>query len=275
MNAGIPDNTNRPDLGVLTFTPDTGKNLISSNYKGFVSIFLYGYTGPLTTNQINEIQLFAAERVMAGLEVGTYNFKTAQLATSGGVVVDAAIDSNYDFAYAEELIKVSISSFLSPQNFPYEELSVASPRIRESTIISRLLSTVPGLRYVNSVQFTPPAALSYTVVAGSGETANTGGSDVKITALSADVAKLQIGQRIRLTDASGTAYTNNSIAVKSKINATTFTIETDYTSTVAASSLREHFHETSTSTTLNFLNRGVLPDVPVTAVTVTLSTESL
>ena len=275
MNAGIPDNTNRPDLGVLTFTPDTGKNLISSNYKGFVSIFLYGYTGPLTTDQIDEIQLFAAERVMAGLEVGVYNFKTTQLATSGGVTVTAAIDSNYNISFAEELIKLSISRFLSPQNFPYEELSVVSPRLRESTIISMLLSSVPGLRYVSSVQFTPPTPLSYTVVAGSGETANAGGSDVKITALSADVAKLQIGQRIRLTDASGTAYTNNSIAVKSKINATTFTIETDYTSTVAASSLREHFHETSTSTTLNFLNRGVLPDVPVTAVTVTLSTESL
>lgn len=273
MNAGIPSATNPPDRGVLAFTPDVTKNLTSANYRGFVSIFLYGYTGELSSGQLSEIQLFATERVMAGLEVGTYNFRTAQLATSGGVVVSAAIDSNYDFAYAEELIKVSISSFLSPQNFPYEELSVASPRIRESTIISRLLSTVPGLRYVNSVQFTPPAALSYTVVAGSGETANTGGSDVKITASVADVAKLVVGQRIRLADVSGTAYTNNSIAVKSKINTTTFTIETDYTATLAASSLRENFYETSASTTLNFLNRGVLPDVPITAINVTLSTE--
>lgn len=275
MNAGISSTTHPPDRGVLTFTPNTGKNLVSADYKGFVSIFVYGYTGPLLTEQLTEIQLFAAERVMAGLEVGTYNFKTAQLATSGGVIVSAAIDSNYDFAYAEELIKVSISSFLSPQSFPYEELSVASPKIRESTIISRLLSTVPGLRYVTSVQFTPPTALSYTVVAGSGATVNTGSgvNDVKITALSADVAKLEIGQRIRLADVSGAAYTNDSIAVKSKVNETTFTIDTNYTTTVAASSLREHFHETSASTTLNFLNRGVLPDVPTTAINVTLSTE--
>lgn len=275
MNAGIPSATNPPDRGVLTFTPDATRSITYAtypSYRGFVSIFLYGYTGELSSGQLSEIQLFATERVMAGLEVGTYNFKTAQLATSGGVVVDAAIDSNYDFAYAEELIKISISSFLSPQNFPYEELSVASPRIRESTIISRLLSTVPGLRYVNSVQFTPPAALSYTVVTGSGVTENTTG-DVKITALSADVAKLVVGQRIRLTDVSGTAYTNNSIAVKSKINTTTFTIETDYSTNVAASSLRENFYETSASTTLNFLNRGVLPDVPTTAINVTLSTE--
>jgi PBP1b-binding outer membrane lipoprotein LpoB len=125
------------------------------------------------------------------------------------------------------------------------------------------------------VQFTPPTALSYTVVAGSGATVNTGSgvNDVKITALSADVAKLEIGQRIRLADVSGAAYTNDSIAVKSKVNETTFTIDTNYTTTVAASSLREHFHETSASTTLNFLNRGVLPDVPTTAINVTLSTE--
>lgn len=275
FNAGITSATHPPDRGVSTFTPDTAKNHVSSDYKGFASIFVYGYSGELTTTELDEIQLYATERVMAGLEVGTYNFKTAQLATSGGVTVNAAINSNYNIAYAEELIKLSISRFLSPQNFPYEELSVASPRLRESTIISMLLGSVPGLNYVSSVQFTPPTPLSYTVIAGSGETANAGGSDVKITALSADVAKLQIGQRIRLADVSGTAYTNNSIAVKSKINSTTFTIETNYTSTVAASSLREHFHETSASTTLNFLNRGVLPDVPVTAVTVTLSTESL
>lgn len=274
MNAGITSSTNPPDRGVLTFTPDASKNLTSSTYRGFVSIFLYGYTGELLNEQLSEIQLFATERVMAGLEIGTYNFKTAQLATSGGVIVDAAINSNYDFDYARELIKVSISYFLSPQNFPYEELSATSVKIRESTIISRLLSTVSGLRYVNSVQFTPPTALSYTVVAGSGVTENTAGTDVKITALAADVAKLVVGQRIRLADASGTAYTNNSIAVKSKINATTFTIETNYTSTVAASSLRENFYETTVGTGLNFLNRGVLPDVPTTAINVTLSTES-
>jgi hypothetical protein len=266
-NAGVPNASYAPDRGVITFTPDTSKNVVQGNYKGSVSIFVYGHAGALSTSQLSDIQSFCAERTMAGLDIGVYNFQIASFESSGGIQVSATIDASYDTSVTESTIKASIADFLSPQYFPYGELSVASPRLRESTIISRLSGTVPGLLYVNSVQFTPPSPLAYSVVSD-GQS-----GDVKITVSS--TSTLELGQRVRLDDVSGTAYESASIAVKSIVSPTRFTIETNYSSTLATSSLYPYFYETSAGTVLNFLNRGVLPSVPTSAITVTLTTESM
>ena len=114
----------------------------------------------------------------------------------------------------------------------------------------------------------PASDLTYTVTAGT----NTGGQDTVIT--TSAIHGLAVGQRVRLSDAT---YGSASIAVKSVPSATTFTIETNYTSAVtSASNMYRYFHETSGSqATLNFLNRGVLPSVAVGDISVTLTAETL
>jgi len=240
-NAGVPNASYAPDRGVITFTPDTSKNVVQGNYKGSVSIFVYGHAGALSTSQLSDIQSFCAERTMAGLDIGVYNFQIASFESSGGIQVSATLDASYDTSVTESTIKASIADFLSPQYFPYGELSVASPRLRESTIYSVVSDGQSG--------------------------------DVKITVSS--TSTLELGQRVRLDDVSGTAYESASIAVKSIVSPTRFTIETNYSSTLATSSLYPYFYETSAGTVLNFLNRGVLPSVPTSAITVTLTTESM
>lgn len=261
------------DRGVITFTPNTALNASSSSYKGYTSIFVYGFDGPLSNTQLTEIQSFAAERTMAGLDISVFNFQTVTLAesltkSSNGVYVVASYDSSYDSSVVESEIQQSIAEFLSPQSYPYEELSVSSPRLRDSTIISRLLSTVPGLLYVSSVQFTPATNPTYTVTSASQTASGTDGTVITASS-TGDIVN---GQRVRL---GGTTYAIDSTNVSLKTS-TTFTITSaNYSSVVSsATAFYPHFHETTSATTLNFLNRGVLPSITTSNISVDLTSET-
>jgi len=252
------------DRGVSVFLPDTSKNVSSSSYKGSVSVFVYGYGRTLTSSELSSIQSFAATSSMAGLDIEVANFQT----TTPTLSVTAAYDSSFSQASTLEAIKLSLAEYLSPEYFPYDEISISSPRLRSTVLSTRLLVTVPGLVSVDALTISPASDLTYTVTAAT----NTAGQDAVIT--TSAVHGLSVGQRVRLSDAT---YSNASIAVKSIPSTTTFTIETNYSSAVtSASNMYRYFHETSGSqTTLNFLNRGVLPNVAIGDITVTLSAETL
>jgi hypothetical protein len=253
------------DRGVSVFLPDTSKNVLSASYKGYVSIFVYGFGRTLTTTELSSIQSFAATSSMAGLDIDVVNFQTVTPTIS----VTASYDSAYNQASTIESIKLSLADYLSPEYFPYDEVSISSPRLRSTILSTRLLSTVPGLISVDSLTLSPPSDLTYTVLASG----NTGGQDAVITTSAAH--GLDIGQRVRLGGTND--YDDVSIAVKSKPTATTFTIDTNYnTAVTSAVAMYRYFYETSGSqTTLNFLNRGVLPSVSIDDIEVTLSAETL
>ena len=325
------------DRGVQILLPDTGKNINSSTYRGYVGIFVYGFGRTLDTTELGNIQSFAASSSMAGLDIEVVNFQTV----TPTIAVTASYDSSFSQASTTESIKLSLAEYLSPNLFPYEEISISSPRLRSTVLFNRLLSTVPGLVSVDSITLSPAADLTYTVagqatisaVSGSGSvvtyttsaahgfiadntvtvagiTTTTAYNGAKIIAsvptattftvqapttgtgtISGDETAtfnttgsavvntstahgLVVGQRVRLTDAT---YGNASIAVTSIPSTTTFMIATTYTAAVTgASNMYRYFHETSGSqATLNFLNRGVLPNVSVDNITVTLSAETL
>jgi len=253
------------DRGVSVFLPDTSKNVLSASYKGYVSIFVYGFGRTLTTTELSSIQSFAATSSMAGLDIEVVNFQTVTPTIS----VTASYDSAYNQASTIESIKLSLADYLSPEYFPYDEVSISSPRLRSTILSTRLLSTVPGLISVDSLTLSPPSDLTYTVLASG----NTAGQDAVITTSAAH--GLDIGQRVRLGGTND--YDDVSIAVKSKPTATTFTINTNYnTAVTSAVAMYRYFYETSGSqTTLNFLNRGVLPSVSIDDIEVTLSAETL
>ena len=133
---------------------------------------------------------------------------------------------------------------------------------------AKIIASVP-----TATTFTVQAPTTGTGTISGDETAtfNTTGSAVVNTSTAHG---LVVGQRVRLTDAT---YGNASIAVTSIPSTTTFMIATTYTAAVTgASNMYRYFHETSGSqATLNFLNRGVLPNVSVDNITVTLSAETL
>jgi len=253
------------DRGVSVFLPDTSRNVTSSLYKGYVSIFVYGFGRALTNSELSSIQSFAANSSMAGLDIEVVNFQTVTPTIS----VTASYDSTFSQALTIEAIKVSLSEYLSPQYFPYDEISVSSPRLRSTVLSNRLLATVTGLVSVDSITLSPPSDLTYTVLSSG----NTAGQDAVITTSAAH--GLVVGQRVRLGGTND--YDDASIAVKSRPSDTTFTIETNYNTAVTSGvAMYRYFHEASGSqSTLNFLNRGVLPSVSVDDITVTLSAETL
>jgi hypothetical protein len=254
------------DRGVQVLLPNNpGSNLNSSLYKGYVGIFVYGFERTLNTTELGSIQSFAASSSMAGLDIEVVNFQTV----TPTIAVTASYDSSFSQASTTESIKLSLAEYLSPEYFPYEEISILSPRLRSTILSSRLLSTVPGLVSVDAITLSPAADLTYTVLA----LGNTGGQDAVITTSAAH--GLAVGQRVRLGGTND--YDDVSIAVKSRPSDTTFTIETNYNTAVTSGvAMYRYFHETSGSqATLNFLNRGVLPNVSVDDITVTLSAETL
>jgi len=252
------------DRGVSVFLPDTSKNVSSSAYKGNIAIFVYGFGRTITASELSSIQSFAATSSMAGLDIEVANFQTVTPTIS----ITAAYDSSFGQASTIEVIKRSLAEYLSPEYFPYDEISISSPRLRSTVLATRLFTTVPGLLSVDTLTISPPSDITYTITAAT----NTAGQDAVVT--TSATHNLAVGQRVRLTDAT---YTNASIAVKSVPSATTFTIETNYSTAVtSASNMYRYFHETSGSqATLNFLNRGVLPNVSVDNISVTLSAETL
>ena len=254
------------DRGVPVFLPDTAKNLDSSSYAGYVGVFVYGFGRTLSTPELGDIQSFAASSSMAGLDIEVVNFQTV----TPTIAVTASYDSSYSTASTAESIKLSLAEYLSPPFFPYEEISISSPRLRSTVLSNRLLSTVPGLVSVDSITLSPAADLTYTVTAGT----NTGGAIPAVITTSAGHG-LVAGQRVKLGGTND--YDNTSIAVASTPSTTTFTIATVYgTAVTSGVAMYRYFDETSGSqATLNFLNRGVLPNVSVDDITVTLSAETL
>jgi hypothetical protein len=202
---------------------------------------------------------------MAGLDIEVVNFQTVTPTIS----VTASYNSTFSQSLTIEAIKVSLSEYLSTQYFPYDEISISSPRLRSTVLSNRLLSTVVGLVSVDSISISPPTDLTYTVLSSG----NTAGQDAVVT--TSAVHGLVAGQRVRLGGSND--YDDESIAVKSTPSTTTFTIETNYnTDVTSAVGMYRYFHETSGSqSTLNFLNRGVLPSVSVDDISVTLSAETL
>ena len=326
------------DRGVQILLPDTGNNINSSLYKGYVGIFVYGFGRTLDTTELGNIQSFAASSSMAGLDIEVVNFQTV----TPTIAVTASYDSSFSQASTTESIKLSLAEYLSPEFFPYDEISISSPRLRSTILSSRLLSTVPGLVSVDAITLSPPADITYTVagqatisaVSGSGSvvtyttsaahgfiagntvtvagiTTTTAYNGTKIIAsvptattftvtasttgtgtISGDETAtfntsgaavintsaahgLLAGQRVRLGGAND--YDDTSIAVVTRPSDTTFTTATTYVSAVTSGvAMYRYFYETSGSqATLNFLNRGVLPNVSVDDITVTLSAETL
>jgi hypothetical protein len=253
------------DRGVLVFLPDTSRNVASSSYKGYVSVFVYGFGRALTNAELTSIQSFAAMSSMAGLDIEVVNFQTV----TPTITVTASYDSTFSQASTIESIKVSLAEYLSPEYFPYDEISISSPRLRSTILSNRLLATVTGLVSVDAITLSPPSDLTYTVLSSG----NTAGQDAVITTSAAH--GLVVGQRVRLGGTND--YDDASIAVKSRPSDTTFTIETNYNTAVTSGvAMYRYFHEASGSqSTLNFLNRGVLPSVSVDDITVTLSAETL
>lgn len=247
------------DRGVLTFLPDETKNVTSSNYKGYVAVFVYGFNRNLTSDELAAIQLYVARRVVAGLEVNVHNFETVSM----DVAITASYDSNYDQSVIIDEIKSVVSTILSPGSFPYDEVSVSSPKIRDTLINSELFYGIPGLVYVSSISITPPAALPYTLV-------ESNGGDAQFTVSS--TSGLSVGQRIKISSTSGD-YTSTSVAIKS-LTATKITIDVAYTADDTGD-IYGNFAETTASSSLNFLNRGVLPDIETSNVTVTLVAEAI
>lgn len=202
----------KPDRGVLTFIPDTAKNVDNSNYKGLMSIFVYGFSGPLTSSEKSSIQSFVANTTIAGLDIGVFDFQT----TSPTLSVTAKYDAAFNSADVQESIAVVIADYLSPQYYPYEELSVSSPAIRVSSLSNRLLAAVPGLLYVDSISMTPPSALPYT-----NATASSGAVLFTVSSTS----NLAVGQRVKVVHSKGEAYSVSSVKILSIPSATTFTAE--------------------------------------------------
>jgi hypothetical protein len=248
------------ERGVLTFLPDETKNVTSSTYKGYVSVFLYGFNRELTSEELSEIQLFVASRCVAGLDITVSNFQV----TSPSVSVTASFDSTYTQSVVSDEIKSAVSTVLSTQSFPYEELSVPSPRIRSSLISSTIFQSVPGILFVDSVQFTPDAGLAYTAVGNSS-------GDAIFTL--ASTTGLEIGQRVRVIGVSGD-YDSDSVLITDK-TITTITLDMLYASATDTGTIYPYFHETAASSDVNFLNRGVLPGVSFSDITVTLNSQNI
>lgn len=343
------------DRGVQVFLTDTNKNVNLSSYKGYVGIFVYGFGRALSSNELGNIQSFAASSSMAGLDIEVVNFQTV----TPTIAVTASYDSSFSQTSTTESIKLSLAEYLSPDFFPYEEISIASPRLRSTVLSSRLLSTVPGLVSVDSITLSPPTAdLTYVIAATGSMTGDSAsfdntstqdcivttfpvGSDLVVTAVSGNgttvtyttstthnflagnvvnivgittttayngtftIASvpspttfavtrtttgtgtisgdetatkslahgLSLGQRIKITDG---LYGNASIRVKSIPSFDRFTIGIAFTSASSRATMHRYFNEGSgTQQTLNFLNRGVLPNVSIDDITATLSAETL
>jgi hypothetical protein len=135
-----------------------------------------------------------------------------------------------------------------------------------------------GAKTITSV----PTATTFTVTAATTGTGTISGDETATFNTSGDAVintsaahGLAVGQRVRLGGTND--YDDVSIAVVTRPSDTTFTIATNYNTAVTSGvAMYRYFYETSGSqSTLNFLNRGVLPNVSVGDITVTLSAETL
>ena len=121
--------------------------------------------------------------------------------------------------------------------------------------------------------FTIASVPSPTTFAVTRTTTGTGTISGDETATKSLAHGLSLGQRIKITDG---LYGNASIRVKSIPSFNRFTIGIAFTSASSRATMHRYFNEGSgTQQTLNFLNRGVLPNVSVDDITVTLSAETL
>ena len=131
----------------------------ASAVPGYVAIYVYGNGAVLTNSELSEIQTWAASRCIAGLVITVSNF----ILSSPTVDVDVVINSKYTASDVVDEIKFLVNESFSYENFPQTELSVSSPQIRTNSIAS-VVSQMPEVLYVNSVELTPPTPVSITTI---------------------------------------------------------------------------------------------------------------
>lgn len=131
----------------------------ASAVPGYVAIYVYGNGAVLTNSELSEIQTWAASRCIAGLVITVSNF----ILSSPTVDIDVVINSKYTASDVVDEIENLIALYNSYENFPQTELSVSSPQIRTNSIAS-VVSQMPEVLYVNSVELTPPTPVSITTI---------------------------------------------------------------------------------------------------------------
>lgn len=112
---------------------------------GYVTIFLYGFGENVSSANKESIKALVSERTVAGLIFDIRDFSILQLSLE----IDVTIDSNYEVEAIQSIVKSTIVDYLSPLNFPS-----GNNLVRATELIS-LISNIPGVRYVGSVDIQP------------------------------------------------------------------------------------------------------------------------
>jgi hypothetical protein len=143
--------TTESTISFLNFKPNsasipiTGSAYAGQEESGFVSVFVYGLNDFVSITEkaelLNEIQ----DRSVAGL---TFNILDPDLLTLE-ITGTVTISNQYEQLAVQESIENILIDYLSPVTFPYTE-----SRIRTGQIIA-LISSIPGVVYVQSLSFSP------------------------------------------------------------------------------------------------------------------------
>jgi hypothetical protein len=115
------------------------------NIAGFVTIFVYGFSSPVSESDKNFIKAEVSDRAVSGLVFHVRDIRTEPLSIN----IDVVLDQNFDRQTLETVVKASILEYLSPNSFP-----TGTELVRATELIS-LVSSIPGVRYVRSINLSP------------------------------------------------------------------------------------------------------------------------
>lgn len=126
--------------------PSGDKEWATPDEVGYVTLFAYGINAELTLDQRNDILVSIQDRTVAGLEIGVLNANIVEIE----ITLSATHSSEYESSTVQENIETVLSNYFSPLNYRF------SQGIKLSEFYS-IISSVPGVFYVSSVDATPGA----------------------------------------------------------------------------------------------------------------------
>lgn len=119
----------------------TGTVVAGEDRVGYATVFAYGLNTFLTEEEKNQILIDISEMSVAGLSFSVRDPEIVNMSLVGYIV----IDPTFDQTELQESIENTVVSYLSPNNFPYED-----GRVRKTKLIS-LISNIPGVVYVDGL----------------------------------------------------------------------------------------------------------------------------
>lgn len=123
----------------------SGSAYAGQDVAGYVSVFAYGRNTFLSQNEKDELLVDLSNRSVAGLIFNILDPDLLTMEIQSSVVIDAQFNEDD----VRDTVENALVNYLSPINFPYSE-----GRIRKTSLIA-LISSIPGVIYVESLTLTP------------------------------------------------------------------------------------------------------------------------